>query len=68
MSSDEIKNRRNFRRKTLGIKPNLEAQSTIVGDENPRTFSLLNQAFCKLPIHSVESPTVADKNSRIFNF
>uniref|UniRef100_A0A915HKV3 Uncharacterized protein n=1 Tax=Romanomermis culicivorax TaxID=13658 RepID=A0A915HKV3_ROMCU len=41
-------------------KLNSEVQSSTVGDKNPRIFSLLNWAFCKLPVHSIESPTVAD--------
>uniref|UniRef100_A0A915J0F6 Uncharacterized protein n=1 Tax=Romanomermis culicivorax TaxID=13658 RepID=A0A915J0F6_ROMCU len=47
----------------------------IVGDENPRIFPLLNRVFCKAPIDSFESPTVADcrrivgdKNRKIFHF
>uniref|UniRef100_A0A915K7R0 Uncharacterized protein n=1 Tax=Romanomermis culicivorax TaxID=13658 RepID=A0A915K7R0_ROMCU len=42
------------------FKPNSEVQLPIVGDKNRRIFSLLNWAFCKLPIHSLELPTVAD--------
>uniref|UniRef100_A0A915KZL4 Cation/H+ exchanger domain-containing protein n=1 Tax=Romanomermis culicivorax TaxID=13658 RepID=A0A915KZL4_ROMCU len=38
-----------------------EVQSPTVGDKNPRIFSLLNYAFRKLPIYSVESPTIADR-------
>uniref|UniRef100_A0A915JHL5 Uncharacterized protein n=1 Tax=Romanomermis culicivorax TaxID=13658 RepID=A0A915JHL5_ROMCU len=56
-----IKASRNF-------KPNSEVQSPIIGDENRRCFSLLNWAFFKLPIHSIESSTVADKNPGIFLF
>uniref|UniRef100_A0A915HXM4 Uncharacterized protein n=1 Tax=Romanomermis culicivorax TaxID=13658 RepID=A0A915HXM4_ROMCU len=34
--------------------------SPMVGNKNSRIFSLLNETFCKFPIHSLESPTVAD--------
>uniref|UniRef100_A0A915K3C3 Uncharacterized protein n=1 Tax=Romanomermis culicivorax TaxID=13658 RepID=A0A915K3C3_ROMCU len=42
------------------LNPRNRRQSPIVGNKNPRILPLQNWAFCKLPTHSLESPSVAD--------